>query len=400
MREFPHEIDSVEDVDVADQAAQRLHVDEHRPFLCRGLIDSWPMVSRVASTPVVNDRINLFADYLAGSAIRFTYTSANQKGDIGIGPDLAPNFRMDERVTSTEEFLKLISALVQEPTGECVYAAALPLDTLPHALSQLGSLDAIGGEDLWQRNLWIGSGDHVVDLHFDMKRNFISMVDGVKRVTLFPPEALPYIYPAPLHKPVAGVTRSLVKLLDADSNSYPRFESALEMARVAVVYPGDTLHIPPLWWHHVESYGFNVMVNAWYEDIPAVSRQAFERASVDMRRNIAVFSNMDDNAIAKVLPINNSTVHLAAGTGETDKKSRGGQLSRRLAAIGQSISQLPDYWADYLQEQYDYYVFRRHGDPYPTLPGMYQEVASVMRPDLWRGIRRRATRLKQLLLRQ
>ena len=41
------------------------------------------------------------------------------------------------------------------------------------------------------------------------------------------------------------------------------------MAQVALVEPGDTLYIPPLWWHHVESYGFNVMVNTWYDDTRA-----------------------------------------------------------------------------------------------------------------------------------
>lgn len=376
MRDFPHEIDPVEEIDASDQATQILRVDEHRPFLCKGLNKSWPMASRVDSKSLVDDRIALFAEYLAGTEIRFTYTSASQKGDIGIGPDLAPNFRMDERSTSASDFLAMIAALVKEPTGECVYAAALPLSTLPHAVSQLGSLDTIGGNALWQRNLWIGSGEHVVDLHFDMKRNFISMIDGIKRVTLFPPEALPYIYPAPLHKPVAGVTRSLVKLLDTNFDAYPRFESALQMAEVAVVGPGDTLHVPPLWWHHVESYGFNVMVNAWYEDIDAESRQAFERASVRMRRNIATFS------------------------GVSIAEQRGTRFSRRLAAIKNACTELPKYWGDYLQEQYDYYVFRKYGDPYPTLPGMFEEVASVMRPHIWRGIRRRAARLRQILRRQ
>ncbi len=376
MRDFPYQIDSVVTIDETDHAAQRLSVDGHRPFLCKDLNRSWPIVRRVVSTPSVDDRIALFADCLAGSEIRFTYTTASQKGDIGIGPDLAPNFRMDERIASASEFLKLISALVREPTGECVYAAALPLDTLPHVSSQLDSLDAIGGNELWQRNLWIGSGEHVVDLHFDMKRNFISMLDGVKRVTLFPPEALPYIYPAPLHKPVAGVTRSLVKLLDTNFDDHPRFASALKMAQVAVVVPGDTLHVPPLWWHHVESYGFNAMVNAWYEDIDAESRRAFERASVRMRRNIATFS------------------------GVNFEEPGGAQLSRRLAAIKNSCSELPGYWGDYLQQQYDYYVFAKHGDPYPTLPGMHEEVADVMRPHLWRGIRRRASRLGKMLLRK
>ena len=130
---------------------------------------------------------------------------------------------MDDRVTSAQEFLATVAELIDTPTGACAYAAALPLSDLPIETQDVPPPDAIGGARRRQHNLWIGSGNHVVDLHFDMMRNFIAMLAGRKRITLFPPEALPHIYPAPLHRRVAGVTRSLVKTARLGRGALSRF---------------------------------------------------------------------------------------------------------------------------------------------------------------------------------
>ena len=49
-------------------------------------------------------------------------------------------------------------------------------------------------------------------------------------------------------------------------------------------------------------------------------------------------------------------------------------------AIRTSLASLPEYWQRYFRLLYEYYVFRQHGDPYPTLPGMLDEVARSKRP--------------------
>jgi hypothetical protein len=51
---------------------------------------------------------------------------------------------------------------------------------------------------------------------------------------------------------------------------YPRFPAALAASQYADLEPGDALFIPYMWWHHVESRDpFNVLVNYWWDDMPA-----------------------------------------------------------------------------------------------------------------------------------
>jgi hypothetical protein len=69
------------------------------------------------------------------------------------------------------------------------------------------------------------------------------------------------------------------------------------------------------------------------------------------------------------------------------------RIRRSLAGVRDSLQSLDSYWRDYLQLQYEYYCLRKYGDPYPTMPGMLQEVAAAMKMKISRGIRRRVSKL-------
>ena len=61
----------------------------------------------------------------------------------------------------------------------------------------------------------------------------------------------------------------MVDFYAPDFARHPRFREALAHAQVAVLGPGDALHIPALWWHHVEGLDpFNVLVNYWWRETP------------------------------------------------------------------------------------------------------------------------------------
>ena len=112
--------------------------------------------------------------------------------------------------------------------------------------------------------IWIGNAIQV-HTHCDFSNNIACVLAGRRRFTLFPPEQLPNLYPAPMDITLAGVPVSTVPLQNPDFERYPRFRRALAAAQtIELEEAGDALFIPYGWWHHVESLQpFNVLVNYW-----------------------------------------------------------------------------------------------------------------------------------------
>lgn len=357
-------------------------INRYEPVLARNAAGSWPLLESLSKPEEIDHRIGVVRDLLGDSQVRFTLLPARQDGDIGLGDDLRANFRLDDRITPASMFLDEVARLVREPTGECAYAAAILLDEFPRLAARVPRFDSIAGRALWHRLVWIGSGRHVVDLHYDSMLNFITVFEGVKRVTLLPPESLPYVYPAPLHRTVGGVPRSLVKVLNVDWDRYPRFEEALALARVATVRPGDVLFIPPLWWHYVESYGFNVMVNAWYTDGSDDVQKKISAADRELRRSIVRIhdAKLDKDAARQLA----SRLDAANGTGDSgvalESIGPGDDPVEQTVLKGRAIlAALPEYWREWYLLQFRYYVCKTFGDPYPTLPGALTEVVRHIR---------------------
>ena len=112
--------------------------------------------------------------------------------------------------------------------------------------------------------MWIGNALKVA-IHADMSENIAVNVAGQRRFTLFPPEAMPYLYIGPVEFTPAGPLTSLVHLTQPDQERFPGFARAMGMALAAVLEPGDAIYIPFHWWHHVESLaGVNILVNYWW----------------------------------------------------------------------------------------------------------------------------------------
>lgn len=357
MRDFPYALPQIKVLSASDVDEMRECIETHKPFIAKGLANAWPLMQEVSQRAAGSDRINLFTELFNGAKIPYSSIPPEQEGDFGIGEDLKANFRFDDRIAPADEFFKAINDLIENPTGACVYAQSLDVADYPDISSRLTRLDSLVEEDLYRYSrIWFGSGNQIVDLHYDNARNFIAMIEGVKRITLFPPEALPYIYPAPLHRIVGGVTRSLVKLLNYDQEKFPKFESALKMAEMTLVEPGDILHIPPLWWHHVESYDFNVMVNSWYDDNDQETKDKIASERTNWKKAIS-----------------------------RSFYGRAAAADAMTAPAG--VQQLPKLWRDYFNMLYDYYVTRKFGDPYPTVPGALPEVARSIRYQRLRNMR-------------
>jgi len=116
-----------------------------------------------------------------------------------------------------------------------------------------------------QPRLWIGNAAKVAT-HNDPVENVAVVAAGRRRFTLFPPSAEPDLYMGPHHPTPAGARISMVHVTAPDLDRYPRFVSALEVAQVAELLPGDAIFIPRDWFHHVEAIErFNVLVNYWWD---------------------------------------------------------------------------------------------------------------------------------------
>ena len=113
--------------------------------------------------------------------------------------------------------------------------------------------------------LWIGNAAKVAT-HNDPTENLAIVAAGRRRFTLFPPSAEPDLYMGPHHPTPAGARISMVHVTAPDVDRFPRFASALDVAQVAELLPGDAVFIPRDWFHHVEALErFNVLVNYWWD---------------------------------------------------------------------------------------------------------------------------------------
>ena len=113
--------------------------------------------------------------------------------------------------------------------------------------------------------VWIGNAAKVAT-HNDPIENVAVVAAGRRRFTLFPPSAEPDLYLGPHDPTPAGARISMVHVTAPDLDRYPRYASALEVAQVAELSPGDAIFIPRDWFHHVEALDrFNVLVNYWWD---------------------------------------------------------------------------------------------------------------------------------------
>jgi len=113
--------------------------------------------------------------------------------------------------------------------------------------------------------LWIGNAAKVAT-HHDPIENVAVVAAGRRRFTLFPPSAESDLYMGPKDPTPAGARISMVHVTAPDLDRYPRYASALKVAQVAELSPGDAIFIPRDWYHHVEALDrFNVLVNYWWD---------------------------------------------------------------------------------------------------------------------------------------
>jgi hypothetical protein len=233
------------------------------PHVMRGATRDWP----IAAAARLGDAalVELLQRYQSGRIAK-AFTAPLNTGGRFFYNDTIDGF-VFERVDI--EIGALLTALGIGIEDRHIYAGSLELGTyFPGLDSEIGQPDWLH-EVQAQTYLWIGNASRVA-AHFDALHNVATAIAGPRRFILFPPDQISNLYIGPLDFTPAGQPLSLVDFHAPDLEGFPRFAEAMAHAQMVTLQPGDSLYIPPLWWHHVESSAsLGVMINRWWPGFPA-----------------------------------------------------------------------------------------------------------------------------------
>jgi hypothetical protein len=253
---------AVREVEVGDAATlDRLLAEAETPFVVRGLVADWPLVQAARAG--------------AGEARAYLLAHAKQRAfPVSVGGEadgrlfydagMAMNFRMMN--AGLAEILARIEEGEAGGSGPAIYLGSIDLHDYFDGLHAANHVDL--GERAALASVWIGTRTRIA-AHNDVPHNLACVAAGRRRFTLFPREQFANLYLGPVDNTPAGRAISMVDLHAPDLDRFPRFADALAAATVADLEPGDAIHIPALWWHHVEALDpFNILVNYWWRESP------------------------------------------------------------------------------------------------------------------------------------
>ena len=117
-------------------------------------------------------------------------------------------------------------------------------------------------------HMYFGGGGNTTPTHFDAYENLMLVVEGTKRLLLFPPGECDNLYvtrAGGAHFAYSAI-QPMVRPQDRDryeSKIFPRFNDArcIEVE----VHAGEVLYLPIYWWHGVSGTGRNCILNWWFD---------------------------------------------------------------------------------------------------------------------------------------
>ena len=131
------------------------------------------------------------------------------------------------------------------------------------------------GSDFWEPMLWLSQPGVVAQTHFDLQHNFFTTIFGVRRFTFFPPTYDMNLYPN-IHR---SFRQSQLRL-EGEQDAMWFMRGLQNMSKKEIyqidLLPGETLYIPPYWYHRVETLtpSLGVSVNS-PSALEAILQQAF-----------------------------------------------------------------------------------------------------------------------------
>lgn len=94
--------------------------------------------------------------------------------------------------------------------------------------------------------------------HYDIMDNLLLQIQGRKRVVLFSPQDVPYMY-------LIGDKSRVVDIDNPDLEKYPEFTKATKYE--CTMNAGDVLFLPALWFHNVQALTPGIAVNVFWRHL-------------------------------------------------------------------------------------------------------------------------------------
>jgi hypothetical protein len=334
------------------------------PVILKATFENWPLFQNLKKCTTDDARLDYLSSTFGNNAVGYTKVPASDPF-MGYDEHGRQNFEYSPESCKLSEFCALVRTALQDPNSDVLYArgGANSVRTWREFSKAIRPLDILKGMKVSGEGIWLGSGHQISYLHQDAHFNFFAMVMGIKRVLLYPLEAIGDLYPTPFYGGIAGTTSSFVRPRTPDQQKFPRFANAAKHARVALLEEGDLLCLPPCWWHYVEGGpGPNLMINAFVWALPPRKEREFE---VLMRNSIRSAAGIPKEELASV---RNQLYERPNGKrpAKTILSGSAAVLSRKLSRfLGNEV---PGYWQRIAKCYYDHYIFQLHGHPVSSHP--------------------------------
>jgi hypothetical protein len=253
----------IREIAVADAGALDTELRTAKtPFVVRGLVADWPLVKAGLQSG------KAARDYLLRRAKKRPFTVAvgrrGSDGRLFYDAEMRMNFETVQ--APLDEIFGPIDLDEGKAEAPPVYLASIDVHDFFDGLHAENHVEL--GERSSLASIWMGTPTRIA-AHNDFPDNLACVAVGRRRFTLFPPDQFRNLYLGPVDNTPAGRAVSMVDFHAPDFAAHPRFREALRHAQVAELGPGDALHIPSTWWHHVEGLEpFNVLVNYWWRETP------------------------------------------------------------------------------------------------------------------------------------
>lgn len=363
---FPFESRTVPTVDSAQFDFEQWKRVPSGPFVLKGLLAEWPLFQALQRSATEDERLDYLVSNFGDADIAYTRVPASDPF-MGFDDSGRQNFEYAPSDCKLRDFCSMMRPALKDPKADILYArgGANSVRTWKGFPESIRPLPMLRGMTPNGEGVWLGTGRHISYIHQDAHFNFLIMLAGVKRVLLYPLQAIGDLYPTPYYGGIAGTTSSFVRPRAPDLERFPRFVNAAKDAQVAVLNEGDVLCLPPCWWHYVEAApGLNLMINTFVWALPPVRVREFD---IMMRESIGIALGLSPQQRTEV---RRRLYGQARPANEPELAAPAQALLQRLSRFLRA--DVPEYWQEVARCFYDHYVFQLNGPPVPTYPERHE----------------------------